>query len=227
MLSFEYAGVTPERLATWQDVLRDARSIDQLWPYLESVPRLLDARHPHAAAYLDSLRRLIEPPRARKTQDPALTLAHAVDTFEVLLLGLIGPEGQSPHAPRSAELPNQPYFETWLALAFGHAGLLPGPDAAPIASVRRPPRACLRPAQVKALAARYPRGAVDVEVLRARLTASNAGRFLVSLDAAERARYERWETRFREVAERLHADLGAFAARGEAYLGWMTWTGDE
>jgi hypothetical protein len=222
-LTFDYAGVAPERFAAWQDVLRDARSADALWPYLESVPRLVDAAHPHVQAYLASARSFVEPPpRARKSRDRDRDLVHAVDTFEVLLLGLIGPEGQSPHAPRSLELPNQPYFEAWMALAFDHPNLLPGPDAVQVVG-RRQPRAWLGPAQVRALAEARPRGIVDVEACRAR----TAGRFLVALDVAERARYERWEARFREVAEQLHADLKAFAARGAAYVGWMTWTGDE
>ena len=229
-LSFEYAGVAPDRLGAWQDVLRDARSLDQLWPYLESVPRLVDAAHPHVAAYLLSLRRFVEPPRGRKhPPDPGLELIHAIDTFEVLLLGLIGPEGQSPHAPCSAELPNQPYFEAWLARAMDHPNLLPGPGATQGVG-RRQPRAWLRPAQVRALAGTRPRP-VDFDACRAQIrewnAASDVERFLGPPDDAERARYAGWQARFQEVADRLRADLAAFASRGEAYVGWMTWIGDE
>src|SRR3954466_2776260 len=161
---FEYGGVSADRLAAWEDVLKDVafprgddpgrgkpgheeyqrratQALEQLWTHLALLPRLVDETHPHVAAYLTSIRKTVEreapPPPRRRWMDAGLDLSHVMNTQEALLLGLIGPKGQSPHAPCSAEPPPPPSSPAWLALGAGSAELLPGPAARRTVSWRR------------------------------------------------------------------------------------------
>jgi hypothetical protein len=218
--AFEYGGVSAEHLATWEDILKDVgfardagpargqpghedhqrratQAMELLWTHLALLPRLLDETHPHVGAYLQSIRRVIgreEPPPPRKRwMDPALDLSHVMSTLEALLLGLIGPQGQSPFPPCSAEIPTHPPFDAWLAIRAGSADLLPGPAARRVVSWRTP-RAVVSPEDARKI-----------------------------LDgAADRGRDAGEQRRFEEVYAQLTADLKRFADRGDFYIGWTT-----
>jgi hypothetical protein len=161
--------------------------------------------------------------------DAGLDLSHVMNTLEALLLGLIGPQGQSPHPPCSAGIPTQPYFPAWLALRAGSADLLPGPAARRIVSWRTE-RAVVDPQAALEIVGRKPRS-VTLDECRALLdhwnrkspTAVSFG----SADDAERGRYDEWQRRFEEVHAQLTADLSRFAGAGDLYLGWTAWYGDE
>jgi hypothetical protein len=244
--AFEYGGVSPEKLAMWEDILKDvgfargdgpahgrpghddfqrraAQALELLWTHLALLPRLVDETHPHVAAYLKSVTRTVEreapPPPRKRWMDAALDLSHVMNTLEALLLGLIGPEGQSPHPPRSAELPTQPYFEAWLSLRAGSPDLLPGPSARRVVSWRTP-RAVVDPARAKEILARGPRE-IPFDECRSLLAPGPPP------DAAERARYDGWQRRFDEVYRQLSTDLQRTAERGDFYLGWTAWYGTE
>jgi len=253
---FEYGGVSTERLATWEDILKDVafargdgpgrgkpgheehqrhatQALEQLWTHLALLPRLVDETHPHVAAYLTSIRKTVEreapPPPRRRWMDAALDLSHVMNTLEALLLGLVGPQGQSPHAPCSAEIPTQPYFLAWLALRAGSADLLPGPSARRIVSWRTE-RAVVAPQAAMEIVGRKPRS-VTLDECRALIDHWNRkSPPAVSLgpaDDAERARYDDWQRRFEEVYAQLTADLSGTAGRGDRYIGWTAWYGDE
>lgn len=253
--AFEYAGVSVERLSTWEDILKDvafaqygpargqpghdeyqrhaAQALEQLWTHLALLPRLLDEKQPHVAAYLTSIRRTVEreapPPPRKRWMDAGLDLSHVMNTLEALLLGLIGPKGQSPFPPCSAELPTQPYFPAWLALRSGSADLLPSPSATRIISWRTA-RAAVGPDAAREILAREPR-TVPVNECRALIDrwnqSSQTQTYLGAADDAERGRYDEWQRRFEEVYQQLTADLRRFADRGEVYLGWTAWYGYE
>lgn len=234
---FEYGGVAPARFGLWEDVLQDVQpeqdprrarqAIEQLWPHLESLKRLVDLSSSHTAVYLESIQRSIESARAdqkhRRVGDASLDLHHAVESIERLLLGLIGPDGRSPKAPRSVGIPLTPLFEPWLFLATGCANLVPGPAATQTIEWRQT-RAYLRPAQVKALALAEARE-VSLEDCHAQIRnwnrSSPVGEDLV------RSFYAAEDGRFREVLSGLRMDLRDFASRGEGYIGWTAWYGYE
>jgi len=252
----EYAGVSPERLATWEDILKDvafargygpahgkpgydeyqrraAQALEQLWTHLALLPRLVDETHPHVAAYLTSIRKTVEreapPPPRKRWMDAGLDLSHVMSTLEALLLGLIGPQGQSPHPPCSAEIPTQPYFPAWLALRSGSADLLPGPAARRVVSWRSD-RAVVDPKAAREIVDRKPR-AVSLDECRALIDhwnhKSSTAVYLGPADDAERDRYDGWLRRFEAVYVQLTADLSRYAGRGDFYLGWTAWYGTE
>lgn len=234
---FEYGGVAPDRFALWEDVLQDVKpeqdvrrarqAIEQLWPHLEALKRLVDSSASHTAVYLESIERSIESARAdqkhRRHGDASLDLIQAVESIERLLLGLIGPQGQSPTAPRSVEIPLTPLFEPWLFLATGCANLVPNPAATQTIGWRQS-RAYLRPPQVKALAGADVRD-VRLEDCHAQIRTWNKSS-PVGADLV-RSFYAAENDRFREVLSGLQADLKAYASRGEGYIGWTAWYGDE
>lgn len=252
----EYAGVPPGRFDLWQNVLRDvgfargygpahglpgyseyqrqaAQAIDLLWPHLELLPRHVDPRDPHIAAQLESIRRAIEssrnPTKERRVGDVSLDLSWVMDSLEVLLLGLIGSEGQSPVAPRRAEIPLQSFLPAWLVLATGCPNLLPGPAATQTVSWRTP-RAYLLPSQMRDLLELPPRE-VSPEECRTLIESWNAHAeiklWVGTLDRAQRDHYAACQARFREVWEQLRSDLKGHAQRGEIYVGWTAWYGYE
>jgi hypothetical protein len=239
---FEYGGVAPERFGLWEDVLQDVKpeqdprrarqAIEQLWPHLEALKRLVDASSSHTAVYLESIQRSIESARAdqknRRHGDVSLDLFQAVESIERLLLGLIGPAGQSPVAPRSVEIPLTPLFESWMFLATGCANLVPNPASKQTIQWQQT-RAFLRPAQVKALAVAEVRD-VAVDDCRAQIEAWNdteaVKRGLASIED-DRRTYGAVNARFREVLSGFQADLKAYASRGEGYIGWTAWYGYE
>jgi len=253
--TFEYGGVPAGRFAMWEDILKDvgfargygpahgqpgydehqreaARAIELLWPPLALLPKHLDTTHPHVAAYLQSLDRTVEMARGegpRPATSQSLALSQIMTTLEALLLGLIGPQGQSPLAPRTEELPTQPYFEAWLATASGSADLVPGP-AARRTIAWRTTRACVLPDQAKEIAAAATRE-ITLDWCRALIDhwnrKSTTHKFLGPADDAERTRFAEWQPRFHEVLARLKADLRGYAERGEVYLGWTGWYGHE
>jgi hypothetical protein len=254
--AFEYGAVSAERFAMWEDILKDVgfargygpahgkpgfedyqlkatQALEQLWTHLALLPRLVDESHPHVAAYLKSVRRTVEreapPPPRKRWMDAGLDLSHVMNTLEALLLGLIGPQGQSPHPPCSAEIPTQPYFEAWLALRAGSPDLLPGPAARRVVSWRTE-RAVVGPKDAKEIVDRKPR-AVTIDECRALIDdwnrRSTTQRYLGPSDASERVRYEEWQDRFEEVYAQLTADLKRFSERGELYIGWTAWYGHE
>jgi hypothetical protein len=121
---FEYAGVPRPRFELWRDILRDVgfardygpahgqpgweehqkqsrQAIEQLWPHLEVLARLVpdDLSHIH---------RSIADARAsqhkRKLGNVALDLSHAMDSIETLILG----------KPRSEPIKNDGVWEAWL-----------------------------------------------------------------------------------------------------------------
>lgn len=253
---FEYVGVSADRLATWEDVLKDVafargddpgrgkpgheeyqrratQALEQLWTHLALLPRLVDETHPHVAAYVTSIRKTVEreapPPPRRRWMDAGLDLSHVLNTLEALLLGLIGPQGQSPFPPGRAEIPTQPYFPAWLALRAGSADLLPGPAARRIVSWRRD-RAVVDPRAALEIVDRKPRS-VTLDECRALIDHWNrkspTAVYLGAADDAERGRYDGWQRRFEEVYGQLCADLKDYAGRGEFTLGWTAWYGDE
>jgi hypothetical protein len=152
-----------------------------------------------------------------------------MSTLEALLLGLIGPDGQSPAAPYAHEIPTQSYFEGWLACVARSADLLPGPAAARTVSWRFP-RAVVLPPQAKEIAERKAKD-VPLEEVRALIEhwhrKSTSKPSLAAVDDEERARYEDWQRRFREVFAKLQTDLRRFATQGRIYLGWTAWYGYE
>jgi len=247
--AFEYGGVSPAKLAMWEDLLHDvgfardpgpsrgrpgheeaqrlaAQALEQLWTHLALLPRLLDGSHPHVAAYLNSVTRTVEreapPPPRKRWIDAGLDLSHVMNSLEALLLGLIGPDGQSPHPPRAAELPTPPCFEAWLSLRTGSADLLPGPAARRVVSWRRP-RAIVDALQAKEILGRGPR-AVSFDDCRALHEKWHPA---APISPDDRGRYDEWQRRFEEVAAQLTADLRVYAERGDCYVGWMAWYGHE
>jgi len=252
---FEYAGVPAERLEFWKDILKDvsfargygpsagrpgheeherksAQAIELLWTHLALLPRHLDLNHRPVALYLDSLNRTVEQSRSgapRRSGRVSLDFSHLMNLLESLLLGLIGPEGQSPFAPHRVEIPTRPYFAAWLAAATGSADLLPGPAAARIVAWRTN-RAVVLPAQAKDIAAGKPRNATLDDcrrVIEDWNRRSPSGQHPEPAPDDERARFVGWENEFRPVLAQLKLDLRRFADRGETYVGWTAGTDDE
>lgn len=254
--AFEYGGVPAARLAVWEEILRDvgfarelapahrkpghddhqrlaAQALEQLWTHLALLPRHVNEKDPFVAAYLKSIRRTVEreapPPPRRRWMDAALDLSHVMNALEALLLGLIGPQGQSPHPPYSAELPAQPYFEAWLSLRSGSPDLLPGPEARRSVSWRTP-RALVPPIEALQILGRQAR-AVTFDDCRALIDRWNRGssrqRFLAPADDAERGRFGQYQKRFEEAYAQLSGDLRRIAERGDVYMGWTAWYGHE
>lgn len=249
---FEYTGVTPARLQVWEEILQEvghargygpghgkpgdeehqrisSQAIDQLWTHLALLPKHLDTTDPFTNVYLKSLDDTVEVARAAGTARASLALSHVMSTLEALLLGLIGPEGQSPVAPYAHEIPTQPYFDGWLACVAKTADLLPGPAATRTLSWRFA-RAVVPPAQAKQIAERKVRD-VPLDEVRALVEQwhrkSDNKPFLGKVDDEERERYADWQHGFREVYSKLQSDLRRFAAQGRIYLGWTAWYGYE
>lgn len=252
----EYTGTTPERFEAWQNVLLDvgfaraygpspgqpgydawirqaAQAIDLLQPHLDVVARRVEIGHPFVTARLEAIQRSLEdatqPLRSRKLGDVGLDLSHIMDDVEVLLLGLIGPEGQSPVGRCSVEVPTQPYLAAWLRAATGTPNLVPNAESTQVLSWRTD-RAWLPPAQAGQLAELEPRD-VSYEaccsVLRRWNDRSSTKVWIPSSDPQESRRYEEWQVCFVEALHQLQSGLGEIAERGEVYLGWTTWTGYE
>lgn len=251
----EYAGVPADRFALWEDILKDvgfarghgpghgrpgdeehqrqaAQAIELLWTHLALLPRHVDVGNPHVAAYLTSIDKTVALARGEsgpKAASQSLSLSHLMTTLEALLLGLIGPDGQSPAAPHSLEIPNQPYTEAWLALAAGSADLLPGPAAKRIVAWRTN-RAVVLPAQAKEIASGKPREAGLDECLALIDHWNRKATVLRAVgpgDDPARTQFEAWQKRFREVLAQMKLDLHRFAGRGEVYVGWVAWYGYE
>ncbi|MBV8881421.1 MAG: hypothetical protein JO332_15755 [Planctomycetaceae bacterium] len=247
----EYAGVPADRFALWEDILKDvgfargygpghgrpgdeehqrqaAQAIDLLWTHLAILPRHLDLNNRFVAAYLKSIEKTVDLARgegAEKASSQSLSLSHLMSSLEALLLGLIGPEGQSPAAPHHLEIPNQPYTEAWLALASGSADLLPGPAAKRIVAWRTN-RAVVLPAQAKEIAAGKPREA-GLDECRALLEHWNRKSPVPRAADDAPVPFEDWQQRFRAVLAQMKLDLHRFAERGEIYVGWVAWYGYE
>lgn len=234
--AFEYVGVPARNLELWQDILRDvefargygpnygapgyeafqrvaASAVEQLWPHVDRAA--LPA--PLHEAVLRSVEAAREPLRTRKLGAPSIDLSHALGTLEESLLGL--------RAARREEIPLQPYFEAWLAAATSCSNLAPGPVAAQTLGWTVP-RAFLRPEQVVELASGTLRTPSFDEV-RALLGAWRTRVWIGPAEGAEAERYAGWAARFGEVLKGLRTDLAGMAQRGEAYVGWVAWTGYE
>jgi hypothetical protein len=249
---FEYTGVPPARLKVWEEILQEvghargygpghgkpgdeehqrisSQAIEQLWTHIALLPKQLDTTDPFVIAYLNSLENTVAVAREAGTARASLALSQVMGTLEVLLLGLIGPEGQSPVAPYAHEIPTQPYFEGWLACVAKTADLLPGPAAARTLSWRFA-RAVVLPPQAKELAERKAKD-VTLDEIRALVEhwhrKSPSRPFIGAADDEERGRYFDWQHGFREVFRKLQSDLRRFASQGRIYLGWTAWYGYE
>lgn len=251
----EYSGVPAERFALWEDILKDVgfargygpghgrpgdeehqrqagQAIDALWTHLALLPKHVDRDNPHVAAYLKSLDKTVDLARGEsgpRAASLSMSLSHLMNTLETLLLGLIGPQGQSPAAPHSLEIPNQPYTEAWLAIASGSADLLPGAAASRIVAWRTN-RAVVTPAKAAEIAAARPREAGFDEcrnLIDHWNRSSPIKRMTGAGDDAERAAFDQWQKRFREVLAQMKLDLRRFSERGEVYVGWTAWYGYE
>lgn len=252
----EFTATSVDRFEAWQNVLQDvgfareygpsrgqpgyeeherraAQALDLLHPHLTAVERLVDPLHPHVYAQLESIHRSIgdakQPAGRRRLGDIALDLSHVMNAIEVLLLGLIGPEGQSPAAFGHVEIPTQPYFEAWLRAATGSTNLVPSIESTQTISWRTA-RAYLLPVQAEKVAALEPRDVpfeACCDVLRRWNARSTSKVWVGATDPAERHRYEDWQPVFFEGLVQLRAGLKDIAERDEIYLGWTTWYGYE
>jgi hypothetical protein len=252
----EYTSATPRRFKLWQDVLRDvgfardygpapgqpgydehqqrsARAVALLQPHLDALPKVVDAQHPHVLAMMESIVRSLESARQpawlRELGDVSLDLSQVMDGIEVLLLDLIGPEGQSPVARGQVELPTQPYFTAWLVASTGCPNLVPSLDATQAIGWRTD-RAYLYPAQAKAVSELEPRDVTFeacCDVLRTWNARSSTKVWIGSADPTERHRYDAWQAAFTEGLVQLQSGLAETVERGEIYLGWTTWYGYE
>lgn len=251
----EYAGVPAARFALWEDILKDVgfargygpghgrpgdeehqrhagQALDALWTHLALLPRHLDLNNRFVPAYLKSIEKTVDLARGEggpRASSQSLSLSHVMSSLEALLLGLIGPEGQSPAAPHALEIPDQPYTEAWLALASGTADLLPGAAAKRIVAWRTN-RAVVLPAQAKEIAAGKPLEA-GFDDCRALLEQWNrespVQRAVGPADDAARALFDGWQPRFRAVLAQMKLDLHRFAERGDVHVGWIAWYGYE
>jgi len=251
----EYTGVPADRFALWEDILKDVgfargygpghgrpgydeherragQAIEQLWTHLALLPRHLDMNNQFVAAYLKSIDKTVDLARGAngvKASSLSLSLSHVMSTLEALLLGLIGPEGQSPAAPHTLEIPTQPYTEAWLAIATGSGDLLPGPGVKRVVAWRTN-RAVVLPAQAKEIATAKPREA-GLDECRALVEEWNRTSTVIrqvgAADDDERTRFDGHQKRFREVLAQMKLDLRRFAERGDVYLGWSAWYGYE
>jgi len=252
----EYTSVSPARFERWRNVLRDvgfardygpaagqpgyeeherqaARAIELLQPHLNAMTDVVDTRHPHVLAQMESILRAHEsskqPAHRRTLGSISLDLSTMMDSIEVLLLNLIGPEGQSPIGPGQIELPTQPFFEAWLAASTGCLNLLPNIESTQTIAWRTH-RAYLLPHQVKAVAEMEAR---DVSfrtccaVLQRWNSRSSTKVWVGAEDPAEQHRYDLWQAAFTEGLVRLQMGLSETAEQGEVYLGWTTWSGYE
>jgi hypothetical protein len=251
----EYSGVPADRFALWEDILKDVgfargygpgrgragyqeherqsgQAIELLWTHLALLPRHVDVRNPFVAAYLQSIERTIELARGEngpRASSLSLSLSHVMNTLEALLLGLVGPDGQSPVAPHRLEIPTQPYTEAWLAIAGGTPDLLPGPAVKRVVAWRTN-RAVVLPLQANEIAGGKPREA-GLDECRAMVERwgrpSMVPRRVERADPDERTPFDNWQKRFREVLAQMKLDLRRFAERGEIYLGWSACYGYE
>lgn len=252
----EYTSIPPARFDRWRNVLRDvgfargygpsegqpgyreyerqaARAIELLQPHLNAMTDVVDTRQPFVLAHMESILRAYEssrqPADRRDVGDVSLDLADMMSSLEVLLLNLIGPEGQSPIGPGQIELPTQPYFEAWLAASTGCLNLLPNVESTQTIAWRTD-RAYLLPHQVRKIAEMEAR---DVSfrtccaILQRWNSRSSTKVWVGSEDPAEQHRYEIWQAAFTEGLVQLQAGLTEAADRGEVYLGWTTWSGYE
>ena len=251
----EYTAVPADRFALWEDILKDVgfardygpghgrpgydeherragQAIEQLWAHLALLPRHLDLNNKFVAAYLKSIDKTVDlagGENGPKASSLSLSLSHIMSILEALLLGLIGPEGQSPAAPHSLDIPTQPYTEAWLAIAAGSADLLPGPAVQRVIAWRTN-RAVVLPAQAKEIATARPREA-GLDECRALIEqwnkTSTITRQVEAADDDARTRFDGYQKRFREVLAQMKLDLRRFAERGDIYLGWSAWYGYE
>jgi hypothetical protein len=252
----EFTATSSDRFQAWQNVLQEvgfagetgpahgqpgyeehqqqaAQALHLLQPHLDGLARRVDTLHPHVLAQMESIQRSLEdskePASSRRLGDVSLDLSHVMNSIEVLLLGLIGPEGQSPVAFGHIEIPTQPYFEAWLTAATGCKNLIPNIESTQTIAWRTD-RAYLFPGQAQQAAAFEAREVpfeMCCDVLRRWNAGSTSQGWIGATDPAERHRYEDWQPCFTEGLVQLQAGLSEIADRGEIYLGWTTWYGYE
>ena len=243
----EYTAASPARFSLWQAVLADvafaqdygpahgqpgyadhqrqaSKAIEALKAHEAALVAHVDTADSRVAAQLEGLRRTFEeasiPASERQFGDVSLDLSFAVGYLEVLLLGLIGPEGQSPVPPYSARVPATSYLEAWLAAGAGTANLVPCPVSTQIVSWRTP-RAFLRPAEMKDLPSPREVGVQECyQLVTAWNETSSTKRFVTMPDAADEAAWLDSRRHYDAALEELTRDLKLFAERGDVYLGW-------
>ena len=121
---FEYCGVPRPRFGLWRDILGDVevardygpdrlkpgyeehqkrcrQAIEQLWPHLDILSRLVPDDLSHIHRSIADARAL---QRYRKVGDVSLDLSHAMSSIETLILG----------KPVQEEIPNDGSFAEWL-----------------------------------------------------------------------------------------------------------------
>jgi hypothetical protein len=200
---------------------RDALQL--LQPYVDGLES-----GPHA----DACRRAIKDglAKGRRTHgDAALDLTWCMSGLEAALLGLIGPQGQTPYPQHQIGLPLQPYFEDWLVTVTECPDLIPHPHSTQLVGWHTYVRAWLSPAQIAKLPATEPD--LSYDGCRAAIERANRKRmahlWIGAPSDIEHAAYNNYQKRFREVLAELRRDLAEFAARGLAYVGWTAYYGYE